>query len=111
MAKRSAYELLEHYYQTLSFLLPMKDSTFVEDLFKHDLLMEDFKPKLESLSTNKERASLLLDVIVRSELVVGYNRCFVDLLTVMNNIKYDNFKDLAKQIESELDIGVKCEYL
>ena len=71
MAKRSAYELLEHYYQTLSFLLPMKDSSFVEDLFKHDLLMEDFKPKLilEALSTNKERASLLLDVIVRSELV------------------------------------------
>ena len=109
MAKRSAYELFEHYHQTLSFLLPMKDASFVEDLIKHDLFTSGFK--LESLSISKERASYLLDNVIKSELVLGYNKCFVDLLTVMSNSKYDNVKDLAKQIESEFDNDAKCKYL
>ena len=109
MAKRSAYELFEQYYQTLSFLLPMKDASFIEDLFKHNLFTGDVN--LELMSTSKEKASYLLDNVIKSELVLGYNKCFVDLLTVMNNSKYDNVKDLAKQIESEFDNDAKCEHL
>ena len=111
MAKRSAFDLFEYYYQALIFSLPMKDSNFIEELFKHDLLTGSFKAKLEALSVNRERASCLLDDIIKAGLVVGDKTCFVNFLTVMNNSKYDNVKDLAKQIESEYDVDAKCKLI
>ena len=111
MAKRSALDLFEYYYQALMFSLPMKDHNFMEDLFKHDLLTGGFKAKLEALSVNKERATCLLDNVIKAGLAVGDKTCFVNLLIVMNNSKYDNVKDLAKQIESEYDVDAKCKFI
>ena len=109
MAKRSALDLFEYYYQALIFSLPMKDDSFVEDLTKYDLLTGGFKAKLEALSINRERSSYFLDNIIKAGLAVGDKTCFVNLLTVMDNCKYDNVKDLAKQIESEYDADAKCK--
>ena len=109
MAKRSALDLFEYYYQALIFSLPMKDDSFVEDLTKYDLLTGGFRAKLEALSINRERSSYFLDNIIKAGLAVGDKTCFVNLLTVMDNCKYDNVKDLAKQIESEYDADAKCK--
>jgi len=111
MAKRSALELFEHYYQGLIFSLPMKDVNFMEDLCKNNLLDEDIKLNLETLSERKERTSYFLDNIIKPELVVGNNTCFTNLLTVMKNSNYDNVKDLATQIETEYDINAKCKFV
>ena len=83
----------------------------MDDLTKHDLLTGSFKANLEALSMNKERASYFLDNIIKAELAVGNKTCFVILLTVMNNSKHDNVKDLAKQIESEYDIDANCKFI
>ena len=109
MAKTSALELFEHYYQALIFLLPMKDDNFMEELCKHDLLTEDVKHELEKLSERRSITSYFLDNVIRAGLAVGDKKCFDNLLTVMNNSKYDHVKDLAKQIESEYDVDVKCK--
>ena len=109
MAKRSALELFDNYYQALIFLLPMKDNNFTEELFKHNLLPEDIKHKLGELCERKDRTSYFLDNVIKTGLAVGDKTCFMSLLTVMNNSKYDNVKDLAKQIESEYDVNAKCE--
>ena len=109
MAKRSALELFEHYYQALIFSLPMKDDKFMEELFKHGLFLEDVKHKLEKLSERKSRASYFLDNVIKAGLAVDNKMCFVNLLTLMNNSKYDNVKDLAKQIESEYNDDAKCK--
>ena len=109
MAKRSALDLFEYYYQALIFSLPMKDDSFMEDLTHHDLLIGGFKVKLEALSINRERSSYFLDNVIKAGLAVGDKTCFVNLLTVMNNSKYDHVKDLAKQIESEYDVDAKCK--
>ena len=111
MAKKSAFELFEHYYQALYFSLPMKDGSFIEELFARNVFTEGFKNKLKTLSLSKERASCLLDKIVKSELLVGNNKCFAVLLNVMNNHKYDNVRDLADQIDSELDMNAKCKLI
>ena len=108
MAKRSALELFEHYYQALIVSLPMKDN-FMEELFKHGLLPKDVIHKLEKLSERKNRASYFLDNVIKAGLIVGNKTCFVNLLTLMNNSKYDNVRDLAKQIESEYDDDAKCK--
>ena len=111
MAKRSALELVERYYQGLIFSLPMKDDKFMEELFRHDVLPEDAKHKLEELPICKDRISYFLDNVIKARLAVNDKTCFVNLLTVMNNSKYDNVKDLAKQIQSEYDIDAKCKLM
>ena len=109
MAKKSALELFEHYYQGLIFSLPMKDNNFMKDLFKNDLLPEDIKHKLEEHPERKDRTSYFLDNVIKARLAVGDKTCFVSLLAVMNNSKYDNVKDLAEQVESEHDVDAKCK--
>ena len=108
MAKRSALELFDHYYQALIFSLPMKDNHFTEQLFRH---VQDIKQKLEDIPERKDRTSYFLDNVIKAGLAVGDKTCFVNLLTVMNNSKYDNVKDLAKQIESEYDVDVHCKLM
>ena len=109
MAKRSATELFEHYNTVLVFSLPIKDVDFMDELLKHGLLPGDLKIKLESLTIHNERSSYFLDNVIKPGLAVGNNRCFVSLLTVMKRNKHDNVKDLAKKMENELAIDLKCK--
>lgn len=111
MAKRSATELLKHYYTTLINLLPIDDIDFMDELLKHDLLPGGVKSKLESLTVHKQRSSYFLDNVIKPGLAVGNSRCFVSLLTVMKSNKHDNVKDLATKIEKELTVDVKCEII
>lgn len=109
MAKRSALELFDNYYQALIFSLPMKDDNFTEELFKYNLFPGDVKCKLGELSEHKDRTSYFLDNVIKTRLLVGDNTCFMSLLTVMSNSKHDNVKDLARQLESEFDLNTECE--
>lgn len=109
MAKRSATELFEHYYTVLVYSLPIKDVDFIDELLKHDLLPGGVKSKLESLTVHKQRSSYFLDNVIKPGLAVGNSSRFVSLLTVMKCNKHDNVKDLAKEIEKELIVDVKCK--
>ena len=113
MAKRSATELFEHYYTGLVFSLPVKDATFMDELLKYDLLPENVKFKLESLTVHKQRSSYFLDNVIKPGLAVGNSKHFVSLLTVMKCNKHDNVKDLAEEIEKELVpvVNVKCKII
>ena len=111
MAKRSATELFEHYYTALVYSLPIKETDFMDELFKHDLLPGDSKIKLNSLTVQNERSSYFLDNVVKPGLAVGNKKCFVNLLTVMKCNKHDNIKDLATEMEKELAIDIKCKIL
>ena len=109
MAKRSTTELFEQYHPILVYLLPVKDTDFIDKLLEHELLSEDVKSKLESLTVPYEGSSYLLDNVIKPGLAVGNSRCFVSLLTVMKCSKHDHVKNLAIKIEKELDIDVKCK--
>ena len=109
MAKRSASELFENYYRTLIYLLPMKDASFVDNLLKYDLLPGDLKIRLASFTMNNQRASYFLDNVIKPGLAVGNSRCFFNLLTVIKSSEHDNCKELAREIENELAINIKCK--
>ena len=109
MAKKSATELFEQYHKTLIYSLPMKDATFIDELLANDLLTGDSKIKLELLAVLNQRASYFLDHVIKPELAVGNSRCFVSLLTIMKSSMHENAKDLAKEIENELAIDIKCK--
>ena len=108
MAKRSPTELFGHYYTILVYLLPMKDAAFMDELSKHDLLPEDVKTKLESLTEHSQRASCFLDSVIKPRLAAGNCGCFISLLAVMKGYKHDNVKELGIEIEKEL---AKCKTL
>ena len=113
MAKNSAAELFERYYTALVYSLPIKDTDFLDELLKHDLLPGDLKTKLESLTLHNQRSSYFLDNMINVGLAVGDSRCFTTLLTVMKSSKYDNVKDLAKSIVEDLavDIKIQCKII
>ena len=111
MAKRSATELFEHYYTALVYSLPIKDTDFINEMFKHDLLPGNLKIKLNSLTVQNERSSYFLDNVVKPGLAVGNRECFVNLLTVMKCNQHDNVKNLAREMEKELADDAKCKLL
>ena len=111
MAKQSPTELFGHYYTILVYLLPMKDAIFMDELSKHDLLPEDVKAKLESLTEHNRRASCFLDSVIKSGLATGNSGCFVSLLAVMKSCRHDNVKELGIEIEKELATDIKCKII
>ena len=109
--KKSPIEAFERYHEALIFSLPMKNVKFLNDLCKHDLILEDFKHYLESLTAHKERASCFLDKIIEPEVKTGGSIYFFKLLTVMKTCGYGNVEDLAKQIEAECHKDTKCKLM
>ena len=109
MVERSAIELFEHYYTALVYSLPIKDTDFLDELLQHDLLPEDLKIELESLTVHYERSSYFLGNVIKPQLAVGDHVGFVNLLTIMKNCQHDNAKDLAKRIDEEFALYIKRE--
>ena len=104
MAKQSASELFDHYYQGLVHCLPMKNSTFMSQLRQHHLFPEDVSTTLESLTKSAEKASYFLDNVIKPGLNVGVDNCFSTLLTVMMESTLEHLVELAETIKTELDI-------
>ena len=109
--KRSVNEVFQDYYQALMFSLPMTNAKFLDDLYKHISIHENFKSNLESLTARKERTSYFLDHIMKPQISVDDNTSFVKLLNVMKKCNYDNVKDLAEQIEAECTVDIKCKFI
>ena len=105
MAKRSASELCDHYYQGLVHCLPMKNSTFLSQLKQCNLLPEDVSTTLESLTTSAEKASYFLDNVIKPSLGVSGDTHFSTLLTVMIESTLDHVVELAETIQAELHFG------
>ena len=109
--KRPAAELFEHYYNVLVHLLPMKDTDFMDELHKHNLLQGDMKITLESLTIVNERSSYFLDNVLKCDLAHDRKKSFISLLTIMKNNKHVNIKELAEKIENELAVDTKCKVI
>ena len=103
--------MFEHYYTVLVHLLPIKDTDFMDELHKYNLLPGDLKINLESLTIIYERSSYFLDNVLKSELAVDNREGFIRLLTIMKNNKHDNIKELAEKIEKELAVDIKCKII
>jgi len=98
MAGKTMTEVFEQYYQGMLYCFPMKDVNFVEILNNQGFLPAHMQATLESLDKSIERASYFLDYFIKPDLDV----CFDKLLTVMIESGYDNLRDLATKMKSEL---------
>jgi len=102
MARSTAAEIFEHYYQALVSSLPMRDVSFIDKLQKHKLLPGHIKAIVSSLNISREKASHFLDNVIKPELTSKIHTCFDELLIVMMESDYDNMKELAWEVRSQL---------
>ena len=91
------------FYAKLTEALPMND--LLADLYTKRLLPGNHKAKVESLSTQKEKAQYFLDEVIKRGLNIGYTLQFNGMITVMESSDDPVVKYLAKEIQ-ECALGV-----
>lgn len=98
MAGKTVTEVFEHYYQGMLHSLPMNNANFLVVLNEQGLLPVHVQSFLETLDESIERASYLLDHVIKPDIDV----CFNKLLTIMAGSDFDNMRDLATKIKFEM---------
>ena len=98
----STSEVFQHFYPQLVEMLPMDDVTFLSKLFSANLLPGNVKDQVKSMSTSADKATCLLDHVIRPSVTTGVGSSFDDLIKVMEDSEYDGVKELAKLIRCRL---------
>ena len=80
----------------------MDDAIFLECLYASELLPGNLYSEVRTKSTSAAKAILFLDCAIQPFLKIGDNSIFMRLLKVMREMDYENVRQLAHQIESEL---------
>ena len=104
----STFKIFQKHYVELVRRLPMDDVTFIGELFKSELLPNDLKAKLKSLSTPRDKAAKFLDDVIEPGVQAEYDsgetsNQFTTLLSVMRTSGNDNVEKLAETIMAELN--------
>ena len=94
-------EVFKQFFATLVNSLPMDDSTFVAELFSHNLLPGNRYAKMNSLATTAEKATHFLHNVIRPAIITNAGS-FDELLNVMEDSEFCNVKELAQQIRCKL---------
>jgi len=95
-------KVFQHFYSQLVDILPMDDARFLSKLFSVDLLPGNISDQVKSLNTRADKATHLLDHVIRPSVSIGVGRSFDDLIKVMENSEYDSVKGLAELIRGKL---------
>jgi len=98
----STSEVFRDFYAKLVKTLPMDDAVFIAELFSANLLPDDVKDRVQSMSTQADKTIYLLDHMIQPSVMSGVGRSFDDLIKVMENSEYNGVKELAKLISCRL---------
>ena len=91
----STIKVFRYFYPQLVEMLPMNDVTFLSNLFSVNLLPGNVNDQVKSMSTQADKATYLLDNVIRPSVTIGVGESFNDLI---KNSEYDGVKELAKLI-------------
>ena len=83
----------------------MRDSHFILQLQRCNLLPAHIEIDLQSLHSSKEKASYFLDNVIKPELHDNVHNKLDQLLTVMMDDSDDDVKQFAKKVEIEVASG------
>ena len=100
MAHKKAYD---NHIKKLVKCLPMVDTHFITTLSAEKLLPGDTKDKIETLSTQADKASYFLNHVINPALEIDDISDFEKLLTIMQNCGYNHVQKLANTIKLEID--------
>ncbi|XP_065918177.1 NACHT, LRR and PYD domains-containing protein 3-like isoform X2 [Dysidea avara] len=99
--KMSTIKVFRYFYPQLVEMLPMNDVTFLSNLFSVNLLPGNVNDQVKSMSTQADKATYLLDNVIRPSVTIGVGESFNDLI---KNSEYDSVKELAKLIRSREEV-------
>ena len=85
------------FYTQLAEALPMDDLS--ANLYANELLPGNHKAKMQSLSTQKEKAQYFLDEVIKPGLSIGYVEQFNKMIAIMESSDNPVMKYLAKRIK------------
>ena len=92
-----------NYVEKLMKCLPMDDTHFITKLSRQKLLPGNIQNKIETLSTQADKASYFLNHIIKPALEINDTSSFDRLLSVMQDCGYDHVQNLSCKIKSEID--------
>lgn len=98
----STFEAYKQFYSKLVETLPMDDAIFIAKLYSSDLLPDDLKEHVESLTTRAKKAMYFLDHVIKPSVTSGVGSSFDDLLNIMEDSEYQGVKELSEQIRTSV---------
>ena len=103
MAQKPQIQAYKNYSEKLVKCLPMDDTLFTVSLSKRQLLPGNTSDKIETLSTQADKALYFLNHVIKPALDIDDTSSFDDLISVMEHCGYTHVKKLACEIKSEID--------
>ena len=101
IGEMSTSDVFKMFYLKLAKCLPMDDTVFRAELFVNDLLPGDHKERVESLTTESDKAVYFLDHVIKPSVTGGdHGSSFDKLLNVMEDSDHQGVKELAKEIRT-----------
>ena len=98
-----AKTVYKNYVEKLIKCLPMDDAHFTAQLLRHNLLPSNTNNKIKALHTQADKASYFLNYVVKPALDIDHFSSFDNLLSVMKHCDFEYVKELADEIESEIN--------
>jgi len=107
-------EVLKKYAEKLIRCLPMNDVRFIAMLSNHELLPGNTNNQIKALPTSTDKASYILDNVIRPALDIDDTSSFDNLLSVIEHCGYAYVETLAHEIKSETintGTGIVCIHM
>ena len=103
MTQKPQAEAFKKYFDQFVKCLPMDDTHFIAALSKHNLLPSNINNRIEALPTTADKASYLLNNVVKPALDINDTSSFDSLLSIMECCDFDYVVKLACIVKSEID--------
>ena len=103
VSEMSTSEVFKEFYCKLVETLPMNDALFIAKLYSCDLLPDDIKEHVHSVSlpTKANKAMYFLDHVIKPSVTTGVGSSFDQLLNVMEDSEHQGVKEVAKLIRTK----------
>ena len=102
VARMSYVQIYESYFEKLVKCLPMDDAHFITNLYGNQLLPGDTQDKLNSLSTQANKALYFLNHVIKPALDFDNTTGFTRLLSAMKACDYDHVQTLYHEINDKV---------
>ena len=114
LVQKPKLEVLKKYAEKLIRCLPMSDVHFIAMLSNHELLPGNTNNQIKALPTSTDKASYILDNVIRPALDIDDTSSFDNLLSVIEHCGYAYVETLAHEIKSETintGTGIVCIHM
>ena len=101
----NAMDVFKKFYSELTTVLPMIINKLVTKFYADQLLSNDHKDNIDSLTTGKEKTQYFLDKVIKPSLEIKYTKQFDEMLRLMKSSDDCAINHVADEIEKFMGVG------